>query len=202
MGNAALPFFLFGGVTVAALMSYFLLEDAEASPGPLKRDPKPVPGPGTGTPAPGSKLPTEPTGDPEESPEEQLPPNLFIVNSLATEASVAASALQQGQGREGVVLVFYRPAAAEIIVPEVVIAASSYPDATFLVYPEDLAAQLNPNALVSASCGPNDIVSVQGFPTVLTPAGPEWGPSVDTCVAQPDALELRAALSTAADGIH
>lgn len=191
--TTAFPWLVIGGFAGAATLFYYMTGDAEAAgPDIAPREPKVIPPPNGP-----SKLPTD---EPEED-DEVLPPNLFFVDSVAVEDAVSSMALQQSGTKEGIVLAIYRPAAGDIIRPEMVIAATSFPDVTFLVYPEAVSKQMNPTAIVPHACGPYDIVSLQGFPTVLTQQGFTWGSATVHCVAAPNALELRAALSTTADSV-
>lgn len=195
--TGALPWLVLGSFAgAAALYHVYGMGDADAAtPTPTPDDNRrpTVITPG-GPPRPGSKLPTD-------DPEAEIPPNLFFVSSLEAEAAVADAALSQGRGNEGMVLVIYRGLAQEIVGPELMIAATSFPNVTFLVYPEDISRQINATAIVHYTCSSADIVSVQGFSTKLTPQGTSWENVAVQCVSQANALELRAALATAADRV-
>lgn len=227
--TAALPWMMIGGVTVGAIM-YALMSEASASEpeeeGGVSKKPALDPDFASNCAAEGgivlfskevndwvcrigsSDTSQTDAGKQQEEPEEpepELPDNMFLVQSPGEADFKAGLALEQGLGREGLVMVVYTPAVADTIPPEAIIAATSFPDVTFLFYPESIAKAINAKAAVDFACGPTNNAVVNAFPTVLGPGGAGYGPqpaAAPWCVSGAGgALELRAALSTASDAL-
>lgn len=143
-------------------------------------------------------------GKQQPDPEPEMPENLFVVESSGEADFKAGLALEQGLGREGLVMVVYKPTLGGAVPPEAMIAATSFPDVTFIFYPEAIAEAINAKAAVDFACRPTDSAVVNAFPTVIGAGGAGYGPqpaAAPWCVAGSSALELRAAISTAADSI-